>query len=171
MIASLLRPKSMSSTITTTINSFVVMKTSMKMKRGNSSMQQSTIVTWVIGVIVDGLIPISTSYFNIKSCYHIARGIVAGILWPRSTSINISSTITSGILDGQTWPTSTTFVITWGRAYGLLMPMSKTFTTSTITWRRVDGLKRPMSITFRTQRHFNTFFFRTFMLLLLWWEE
>ena len=119
-----------------------------------------------MGVIVDGLIPIYTSYFNIKSCYHIARGIVAGILWPRSTSINISSTITSGILDGQTWPTSTTSVINWGRADDLLRPMSTTFTTSTIARRRVDGLKRPMYMTFLTQRHFNTFFFRTFIVVV-----
>ena len=119
-----------------------------------------------MGVIVAGLIPISNSYFNINYCYHIERGRVAGILWPRSNSINISSAITSGRLDGHTWPTSTTSVITWGRADGLLIHMSTNFMTSTITRGRVDGLKRPMYMTFLTQRHFNTFFFRNFIVVV-----
>ena len=116
--------------------------------------------------IVSGLIHIYTSPFIINSYYHIARGIVAGILWPRSNSINIFYTIKSGRVTGKTWPTYKTSVITWGRADGLLRHMSTTLTTSTIARGRVDGIKRPMSMTLLTRKHFNTLFLRTFIVIL-----
>ena len=128
--------------------------------------QQYTLFNLIMGVIVGGLIPISTSTFNVNYCYPIARERVDGIFWPRSTSINIPSTITRGRVTGQTWPISTTSTITWGGVSGHLIPMSTTFTTSTITWGRVDGIKRPMSTTFLDQRHFKTFFFITFIIVV-----
>ena len=67
---------------------------------------------------------------------------------------------------GQTWPKSTTYAITWGRLDGILIPMSKIFTTSTINWERVDGIKRPVSMILLSQRHFNTFYFRNFIIVV-----
>ena len=103
--------------------------------------------TLVMGLIVAGLRPISTSLFRINYCYIIVKVIVAVILWPRSTSINISSNIMRRIVAGQTWPNSTTSLINWVRVAGILRPMSITLITSNIHWLRVTGLKRPMSTT------------------------
>ena len=52
--------------------------------------QQSTTFNLVMGRLVAGLIHIYISPFNINSCYPIAKVRVAGLLWPRSTSINTS---------------------------------------------------------------------------------
>ena len=123
-----------------------------------------------MGVIVAGLIPISTSPFNINSCSPISRGRVSGLLWPRSTSINMSSVIIRWRVDGQTWPKSTISAVNWGRGAGILRTMSMTFTTTTITWRRVAGLKRPMSTTFLSWIHSHTFV-SEFFSLLLWRRE
>ena len=122
--------------------------------------QQFITFTLLRGEIVTGRKPISTSTFTMNYCSQIARGRVDGILWPRSTCINIPSAIKRGREAGHTWPTSTTSAITWGSVAGLKRPMSKTFMSSTITWRIVDGINRPMSTTLLTQKHFNIFFFR-----------
>ena len=128
--------------------------------------QQSTTFTLVWGVIVIDRIPISTSPFNINYCSPIARGSVAGLLWPRSTSTNISSTIKRIRVAGHNLPTSTTSFITWVRVAGLLIPVPKTFTNFPISWLTVAGIKRHMSINFLTQRYFNKFFFRTFLVVV-----
>ena len=60
----------------------------------------------------------------------IAGGIGAGILWPISTPINISSAITRRIVADQTLPMFMISAINWDRVAGLLRPMSTTFTTS-----------------------------------------
>ena len=91
-----------------------------------------TTVALVMGEIMAGMRPISTSPFNIKYCSPIERGRVSGVLWPRSTSTNIS------------------YMITIGRVDGLKIPMS---TTSVITGGRVDGFKRPMPTSSLTQSH------------------
>ena len=77
-----------------------------------------------------------------------------GILWPISTSINISSTITRGKVAGQAWPMSTTSKITWGRVAGLLRHMSINSITSMSNWVIGGGLKRPMSTALLSWRHF-----------------
>ena len=104
--------------------------------------QQSTTFNLVRGVIVSVWRPISTSPFNMNSCSLIAIGRVSGILWLRSTYINIYSAIMRGRVAGHTWPTSTVSVITWGI---------------------VAGIKRRMSMNLLTQRHFNILFFRNFV--------
>ena len=119
--------------------------------------------TWVVWWILSGLMSISTSPFNVNSYYPIARGRVDGLLWTRSTSINITSVITRGIVAGQNWPPSTTSAIARGRVSGLLRPMPTTFTTSKITWVIMAGIKRPMPTIFLTWIHSDTFFFRTFI--------
>ena len=111
--------------------------------------------------------PISNSSFNINSCYPIARGRMADILWPRSTPINFSSTIKRVKVAGHTSPASMISTFTWGKVADLKRPMSTTFTTYTITWVTVVGLKRPMSTTLLTQRHFNKFFFITFVVAVI----
>ena len=123
--------------------------------------QQSTTFALVRGGILACCIPISTSPFNMKLCSLVAKGTVAGLLWLRSTYINISSAINRHRLDCHTWPTSRTSVITWGIVAGIKRPMSTTFATSEITWGRVAGLNRPMSTTFLAREHFNTFFLGT----------
>ena len=121
--------------------------------------QQYSTLTLVMGLIVSGMIHVSTYTFNINSCSLINRGRVAGLLWPRSTSINISSTVTRGRVSGKNWPTSTTSTVTWVRVAGLLIPMSTTFMNYLVTWGRVAGINRPMPINFLSQVHSNTFFF------------
>ena len=128
--------------------------------------QQSTTFILVMGGIVAGLRPISTSPFNINFCSQIARGRVDGLLWNTSTSINISSVITRGIVDGQTWPTPTTYAINWGRVADILIPMYKTFTTSVIMRERVAGIKRAMSTALLYQRQFMNFLFRNFIIII-----
>ena len=106
--------------------------------------QQHTTFTLVIGVVVAGLIPISTSPLNINSYSPIEIVIVAGLLWPRSTFISMSPVIKIGIVAGIKIRMSTTSVITRGI---------------------VAGLKRPVSTTFLTWRHFKTFFFINFIIV------
>ena len=125
--------------------------------------QQYITFTLVMGGIVSGMRPISTSSFNTNPFPLIAKGRLAGILLPVSTFINIFSVITRGRLAGQTWPTSKTSAITWGRVSGILIPMYTTFTTSTINWGKFAGLKRPISMTFLYQMKFHTFFLRNFL--------
>ena len=129
--------------------------------------QQSTTYTLIMGEIVVGLRRISISYFNINYCFLIARGILAGLLWPRSTSINISSATTRRRVSGKTWPTSMTYAITWGRVASPLRPMSTNFTTSTINWGRVDGRRRNMSTNFLSWRKFHTLLFITFVTVII----
>ena len=124
--------------------------------------QKSRTFTLVMVEIVVVMIPISTSPFNINSCFLIVRGIVAGILWTRSTSINISSAIMRVTVTGQTWHTFITSAITWGRLGVPLRPMTMTFAASAINWVIVYGIKRPMSATFLSQRHLHIFIFRNF---------
>ena len=93
--------------------------------------QQYITFTLVMVVTVDGRRPISTSPFNINYCYLIARGIVAGGLWPISTSISISSARRR--VFGHNLPTSATSVIIWGIVAGILIPITTTFMTSVIT--------------------------------------
>ena len=124
--------------------------------------QQSTMFTLVMGLIMAGRRPMSTFPFNMNYSSSILRRRVAGLLWPISTSNNISSVITRGRVTGQTWPTSIISAITWGIFYGLLRPMFMTFTTPMITWGIVAGLKRHTSTTFISRRCFHFFFFRTF---------
>ena len=125
--------------------------------------QHYTMFTLVRWLMVAGQRLISAYPFKIKSCYLIARGILAGILWPRSTSINLFYTITRGRVSSHTWPTSTTSAMTWGKVAGIKRPMPTTFTIYMITWGTVVGLKRHMSTTFLTKIHFNKFIFRTFV--------
>ena len=169
----ILRPNSMSFPVTPTIYSSGGSVDSME-HISNSSItvniiswksQQSTTFNLVMGGIMAGMIPIYTYPFKINSCYPIARGRVAGLLWTISTYINIYSNITRGRVTGHTWPASKTSAITWGRVAGLLIPMSITFTTSTSTWGTVDGTKRPMSTHLLIQRHFNNFF-RNFVVVV-----
>ena len=115
------------------------------------------------GEIVVGLRHISTSPFNINSCFLISKGRVAGILWPKSTYIKLSYRTTSKRVAGQTWPTSMISVINWGRVPGLKIPISKLFTTSKVNWGWVAGIKRPMSTTFIYQRHPHTLLLGTFI--------
>ena len=56
--------------------------------------QQSNRVTWVMGGLLAGMVPISTSPITINSFFHISRGIVAGLFRPRSTSDIINTYIT-----------------------------------------------------------------------------
>ena len=112
--------------------------------------QQSTTVTLVIGGILAGMRTIFISNFNINSCYPIARGRLAGILWPRSNFTNISSAITRGKLAGLKRPT---------------------FSKSTITWGRVAGLKRPMPTTFLTRRRLRYYSSEISSSFLCRWEE
>ena len=127
--------------------------------------QQSTTSTLVMGLIVSGRRPISTSPLNINYCSLAARGRVAGLLWPRSTSINISYIITIWRVGGHTWPTSTTSAIPWFKVAALLRPMNRTIMTSKISRGTLDFLKRPVSTSFLTKIHFKNFFFRTFVIV------
>ena len=120
-----------------------------------------------IGGGVAGRRPISTSPFNINSCYLIVRDRFYGILWPISAYINISFTITRGGGSSHTWTKSTTSAIAWEIIAGIKIPMSTTFTTSVITWGRVAGLKIHMSTIFLAQRNFKTFFLRTFLVIIM----
>ena len=122
--------------------------------------------TLVMGVIVAGLRPIYASPLKIDSCSLIEIVIVAGLLWTRSASINISSAITRVKLSGKTWPTSTTSAIPWCIMAGLLRPKSTNFMTSAITWGILSGIKIPIFTTFLSQIHFNTFFFRNFIIVV-----
>ena len=128
--------------------------------------QQSTTFALVMGLIVAGLRPISTSPLNINYYYPITIGRVAGIFWTRSTYINRYSVITRGRVAGQNLPTSATSTVTWGRVAGLLRPMSKIFMAYTINWGRVSGINRPISATFISWRNFRTLFFRTFVVVV-----
>ena len=128
--------------------------------------QQYTTFALVGGGLVDSQRPISTSPFNINYFYTDARGRVAGILWPRSTSINIPSTIMRVRVAGRTLPTPTTSTITWVRVDVRNIPMSKLFTTSMITWGRVAGLKRTIYTPYLTWRKFKDFFFRNFVIIV-----
>ena len=129
------------------------------------SQQPTTFILVMVGIVA-GIRPISTSHFNINLCSPIGRGIVAGLLWPIFTFINKSSAITRGRLYVQTWPTSTTSANNWCRLAGLLIPMSTTFMTYKITWWIVVGLKIPTSATLLSRRHFNTFLFRNFSVVV-----
>ena len=170
-VVDLFGPTSMYCTITPTISSLVEIVSGMRpiskspITTNNISWksQQSTIFTLVVGKIVVGMRPISNSPFGIKYCLLIAIGIVAGLLWPRSTYIKVSYIIKRVIVAGQNWPTSTTSVITCGIVSGLLRPMSKSFKTYIINWVILDGLKRPMSTTLLLLRQLHTLFFRTFI--------
>ena len=125
--------------------------------------QQSTTFALVMGEILAGLRHIVTSHFNTNYFSLIDIERVTVILWPRSTSVNISPTITRGIVARKTWPTSTTSAITRGRVSGILMPTSTTFNTYSINWGKVSGINRPMYMTFLSQKHLHAFFFRTFI--------
>ena len=110
----------------------------------NWLIQQSTTVTWVMGGRVAYMRPIYTSSFNIKYSTFV-RGRVAGLLWPISTSTNITTMIT--------------YNITRGRVAGckILMSMSfisqrnfktfffKSFIAVTTTRGRMDGLMQTIS--------------------------
>ena len=109
--------------------------------RRNWWSQQSTTVTWVMVGRVAGMRPISTSPFNINSCYTISRGRVAGILRPRFKYTDITTMIS--------------YDITRGRVAGIKIHMPMTIA---ITIWIVDGIKIPMSMYFITQRHFKNFF-------------
>ena len=123
--------------------------------------QKSTMFTLVMGEMEADMRDIFIYPFNINSHFLIARVIADVLLWPISTSINISSVNNIGRVAGQTWPTSMTSAIIWGRLAGLLRPMSTTFAASTINLGRMAGIKRPMSTNFPSQRHVNTFLFIT----------
>ena len=171
IVVDLFSPTSMSFTLTPTISSSVgrvagvepISNSPITINSISWKSQQYTTFTLVRGWIVAGRRPISTSPFNINSCYPIARVRVAGLLWPRSTYINISSATKRGRVASHTWPTPKTSTITWWSVAGLKRPMSTTFTTSTMTWVRVAGLKRPMSMTLLPRRHFKTFFLGNFV--------
>ena len=107
--------------------------------------QQYTTFNLVMGGIVDGMRPISTSPFNINYFSPIARGRVAGLLWPRPTSTNTSSVITRGICSVCKIPMSTTSVMSRGR---------------------LAGLKIPMPTDLLIRRHFKTFFLRNSIVLI-----
>ena len=89
----------------------------------------------------------------------VSLSLLLILLWPRYTSINISSMITRFRVAGNTWPISTTSTIALGRVAGILRHLSNNFM---ITWRKVAGLSRPMYKTLLTQRHFNNIFFGNF---------
>ena len=78
--------------------------------RSNWWGQRFITVIWVMGVIVDGMLPIYTSPLNIISFYTIARGVMADLLWPIFTSTNITHmntyAITRWIVDGIDIPMS-----------------------------------------------------------------
>ena len=174
-VVDIFRPTSMSCTFTPTIYSWggrlaglvPISNSPITINSISWKSQKSTTFTLVRVGIVAGRRPKSTSPFNMNYFRPIARGRVAGILWPRSLSINISSVIKRDRVAGNTWPTSTISVITWGRVASILIPLSTTFTTSTVTWGTVAGLKRPMSATLLTRRHFDKLFFRTFNVVVM----
>ena len=154
----LFRPTSMSFNFTPTISSSggivdvlgPIFKHPITTNSISCKSQQYTTFNLVMGGVVASWRPISTSPLNINSCYLIARGRLAGLLWPRSTSIIISYVIIRGRVDGRTLPTSTTSTINWGILNGLLKPMSTNLMTYIITWVIVAGIKRHMSTTFLT---------------------
>ena len=111
--------------------------------------QQYTTVTWVMGVKVAGMGPISTYPFKINSCSPILIVRMAGLLWHISTSINITTIISS--------------VIMREIVDGIKIPISATFA---ITWVIVAGLERHMLTYFITQRHFKTFFFVNYIVVI-----
>ena len=78
-VSDLLIPTSASSVVAPTVTSYIVMKTIIKTTIINRYTQQSSMVTWVIGVIVDSLGHLSTSSININSFLHITRGSVSGV--------------------------------------------------------------------------------------------
>ena len=94
IVNDLLIPPLMSSVITPTITSLIVMKTIINTKISNIYTQKSNMVTWVMGEIVNGLGPISNYQNTINIFSNIARGGVAGIFRPRSTSTIIITYIT-----------------------------------------------------------------------------
>ena len=80
IVSSLLRPTSTSCTITPTISYLKFVYT-----------QQSTMVTWVMGGIVDGMGPISNSPITTNSFSYIVKVKVDGFFRPISTSTTIKS--------------------------------------------------------------------------------
>ena len=79
IVADLLRPTSTSCIITPTIPSLKLMYN-----------QKYTMVTWVMGGIVDGMGPISNSPITTNSFSYIVKVKVAGLFIPISTSTNIN---------------------------------------------------------------------------------
>ena len=98
----------------------------------------------MIGILA-GLRPISTSLFNLNYSSQILRERLAGLLLPRSISYNITNAIYSEI------------------KREIVARMS---TNSAITLGRVAGLNRPISTSFINQRHFKTFFFVNFIIIV-----
>ena len=81
-VSDILRPTSTSFTTTPTIYSFRLVYT-----------QKSTMTNWVMGGRVDGMGPLPNSPITNNSFSHFARGKVAGLFRPRSTSTIINSCI------------------------------------------------------------------------------
>ena len=167
----ILGPTSMSCTITPTIYSLRIIVSGLgplskyPITANIISLKKSTIYHFHLGYGINSYW--SEAYIHLslqhQPLFTYCEKRVDGLLWTRSTSINISSVIMRGIVAGKTWPTSPTSVTNWYIVVGLLRPISTTFTTSTINWGRVAGIKRPISTTSLSRRHFHDFFFRTFI--------
>ena len=89
-----LRPTSTSSIIAPTVTSYIAMKTIIEMMIFNRYMQKYTMLTWFMGVIVAGIVPISNSPINVNSLLHTERGRVSGLFRHISTSDIINTYIT-----------------------------------------------------------------------------
>ena len=72
-VADILRPNSISCTVTPNINYLVFMNTIIKMEISTRYSQQYTMVAWVVVVIVDGLGPISTSPISTNIFSNVVR--------------------------------------------------------------------------------------------------
>ena len=94
IVANLLRTTSASFTITPTITYYIAIHTIINTTRINRYTQQYITVTWAVGGRVADMGPISTFTTTINSFLHIAIGIVAVIIRPRSKSIIIHISIT-----------------------------------------------------------------------------
>ena len=90
----LLRHNSTSCTIKPTITSLIFLNTIINMSIRTRYRQQSTMDTWVMGVRVASMGPISTSPITTNSFYYITRGKVDVIFRPGSKYVIINSYIT-----------------------------------------------------------------------------
>ena len=93
-VADIVRPTYSSTIITPNITSYIFIKTITGAILINRYMQQSKMVTWVMVGRSSGLGHISTSTITLNSFLHIAKGRMAGLFRPISTSAIIKNYIT-----------------------------------------------------------------------------
>ena len=111
-VANILKSTSTSCTITSTITSFIFMKTIINMNRSTRCTQQYIMVTWFMGGRVAGMGPISTSQITTNSLSNVVRGISDGIFRPISTSDIINFYITPQVATIATYILSSHKIIT-----------------------------------------------------------